>query len=189
MKTIKYLLKGFGFENLNDFSSTTFKIFYTPNAVNLVSLSGILGTARLFIENSLGMDIIVFAAFVFLIIAEMQTGIKAAIQKKGERIKSRKIGRMILKIGIYSFILFILYSFSSKMKNPTVLGFEVNPFEWLYYVVFTSIVFQLVISWLENLSILGYHEAKGLVGVILRKYNKWFEFDGTKDADKSDKNE
>ena len=69
------------------------------------------------------------------------------------------------------------------MKNPIVLGLEINPFEWLYYVFFTGVIFQLIISYLENLASLGYNEAKGIIGIILRKYNKWFEFDGTKNAD------
>ena len=111
------------------------------------------------------------------------TGLKVALNKKGERVRSRKIGRMILKIGVYMQILLVLYTFSSKIETKTIFGFEVNPFDWLYYIVLAGIIMQMVISWLENLSALGYNEAKGLHGIILRKFNKWFEFDGTKDGD------
>jgi hypothetical protein len=62
---------------------------------------------------------------------------------------------------------------SRQDKKPSVFGFEVNPFEWLYYAFFSGIIFQVVLSYLENLS-LGYSEAKGVLGIILRKYNKWF---------------
>ena len=80
---------------------------------------------------------------------------------------------MILKIGVYINILFLLHTLASRTKTLS-LGdsFEINPFMWLYYTVFTAIILQLVISYLENLGSLGYKEAKGLVGIILRKYNK-----------------
>jgi hypothetical protein len=183
MNKINYTLKGFGYDNIQDFLSTNFKIFYISNCQIAITITGILGTIRTFSESFLGMDILVLCVFVFLIIAETQTGIRASVVKNNQKVKSRKIGRMLLKIGVYVSTLFILYSFATRMKNPTVLNFEVNPFEWLYYVYFTGIIFQLVISYLENLGTLGYSEAKGILGIILRKSNKWFEFDGTKDAD------
>lgn len=184
MTRITYLLNGLGFLNIKDFKSSVFKIYYQDKSNVLIALSAIIGTIRTFIESSTGLDIVVYVALVFLIIAEIQSGIKVSLRKKNERIQSRKMGRMILKIGIYSSILFVLHTFSSRFPAPTVLGFEVNPFKWLYYVVFTGIVFQLVISWFENLASLGYDEAGGLVGILLKKYNQWFEFDGSKNADK-----
>jgi hypothetical protein len=39
---------------------------------------------------------------------------------------------MFLKIGVYTQIFFVLYP-SRQDKKPSVFGFEVNPFEWLYY--------------------------------------------------------
>lgn len=178
-----YLLKGFGYQSLNDLSTTVFKIFYLNNIKITMPIIISLGTIREFIEGCMGLDLAIIIAFVWLLCAEFQTGIKVAVKKKNERIKSRKIGRMILKIGVYIQILWVLYTFSSKMKNTEFIGFEINPFGWLYYIVFIGIVFQMVISYLENLSALGYSEAKGIHGVILRKFNKWFEFDGTKNAD------
>lgn len=186
MKTLNYLLKGFGFENINDFSTTVFKIFYIQKSTLFLSVSGILATIRMHFEHLIGLDVLVYISFVILIVAETRSGIKVAITKKGERVQSRKLGRMFLKIGVYTQILFVLYSFASRIKNPSVFGFEVNPFEWLYYAFFSGIIFQLVLSYLENLSSLGYSEAKGVLGIILRKYNKWFEFDGSKNADKNE---
>lgn len=183
MSQLKYILKGFGYDNVNDFLTTNFKIFYIPNAQLALTFTGVLGTIRMFSETYLGLDLVVLSVFVLLIVAETTTGMKVALKIKKHRIQSRKIGRMLLKIGIYIFIVFMLYSLSSRMKNPSVLGIELNPFEWLYYVFFTGIIFQLVISYLENLAALGYDEANGIMGIILRKYNKWFEFDGSKNAD------
>ena len=186
MKKINYVLQGFGYDDSQDFLSTIFKIFYIDKSHILLFLSALLGTFRIFTKDYLGLDFAVFMALIFLIVAEVWTGTKVSVLKKGERIQSRKIGRMLLKIGVFVSILYVLHAFSSNMKSPSVLGLEVNPYEWLYYIVFTGIVFQLLISWLENLASLGYSEANGLVGIILRKYNKWFEFDGTKNPDKNE---
>lgn len=183
MKHINYLLQGFGYENLTDFHTTIFKAFYIPNYQIIILMTITLGTIREFIENLMGLDIFVLIGFVFLIVAEWQTGVKADMIKRKQKFQSRKVGRMILKIGVYNAILFILYIFSSKTKTLDFVGFEVNPMSWLYYMVFVMIIFQLVISYFENLGVLGYKEAGGISGMILRKYNKWFEFDGEKDGD------
>ena len=188
MKHLNYILQGFGYENLNDFNTTVFKAFYTVDFKILLTISFALGTVREFIEATMGLDILVLGSFVFLIIAEWQTGIKADIKIRKGKIESRKIGRMILKIGVYMTILFVLFTFASRTKTVEFIGFDINPLGWLYYVVFVAIVFQLVISWFENLGVLGYKEARGIVGIILRRYNKWFDFDGSKDVDEKFKN-
>ena len=186
MKSINYILKGFGYYGPNDFLTTVFKVFYMEKINWILVFTAVMGTLRTLSKDYLGLDAAVFLAFIFLICAEIWTGTKVSVSIKGERIQSRKMGRMILKIGVYSSILYVLHTFSSKMISPTVLGLGVNPWEWLYYVSFTFIVFQLIVSWLENLGALGYLEAKGLVGIVLRKFNRWFEFDGSKNPDRNE---
>jgi hypothetical protein len=176
MDNIRYMLKGFGFKSLSEFGGSVFKL-----DVARLMVSAALGALRLYIKDFTGLDFAVFITFVFLIIAEFQTGLKVSMQVKGERFKSRKFGRMILKIGTYVMIVSVLHAFASKMAVPVILGFDVNPFMWLYYTVFIAIVFQLFISWMENLGCLGYKETRTIAGFVLRKFNKWFEFDGTKD--------
>jgi magnesium-transporting ATPase (P-type) len=176
MNMIRFLLKGFGYKDAADLGSTTFKM----DGILWVA-SAWLGTFRYFLKDSTGLDLAVFLAFVVLIIFEFQTGLKVSMKIKGERFKSRKFGRMILKIGTFVAIVMVLHAFSIKMVVPSVLGFELNPFLWLYYMVFMAIVFQLFISWMENLGCLGYKETRTIAGFVLRKFNKWFEFDGSKD--------
>jgi hypothetical protein len=183
MSYLTYLLGGFGYLNGADFRHTVFKLAYSEDKGFWIKLSAGAGTFRLLLFDFTGLDIIVFSAFVFLIVAEFQTGLKVAMRKKKERFQSRKFGRMILKIGVYIMMIGVLHAFSGRFEIPPVFGLEINPFTWLYYVVFILIVFQLIISWLENLSALGYKETKGIIGVILRKMNQWFEFDGSKDND------
>lgn len=182
MNTITYILKGFGFKNPTDFFSSLDKTS-SENFSFVMLLSVVLGTVRELTEVYLGMDVLVLCCFVFLIMAEWWTGVKVDVIRRGNKFRSRKAGRMILKVGTYTAILFVLYTFSAKTEKLEFIGFEVNPMKWVYYVVFVWIIFQLLISWFENLSALGYKEMKGLVGILLRKGNKWFEFDGSKNGD------
>ena len=184
MKLLTFILQGFGFKNSGDFLESTFTVVINPAfKKTALTSSAILAAMITWIENTTGLDILVLAVFVYLIIAEFQTGLKVAMLRKGEKFKSRKFGRMIVKIGVYVMIIIGLHIFAERFTIPNLLGFEVSPFIWLFYTVFIMIVFQLLISYLENLSALGYREMKGVIGFVLRKYNKWFEFDGTKDGD------
>jgi len=181
---LSYLLQGFGFKSSSDFLESTFTVVVHPAfKKTAVSASLIIATLITWLENTTGVDVTVLVFFVYLICAEFQTGLKVAMMKNGERFKSRKFGRMIVKIGVYVMIVIMLHNFAERFTIPNLLGFEVSPFIWLYYTVFIMVIFQLLISYLENLSSLGYREMKGIVGFVLRKYNKWFEFDGTKDGD------
>lgn len=183
MKLLNYILQGFGYIDWHDFQTTIFKAYYIGNVKLWITLSFSLGTFRELVKVSTGLDVLFWGAFIFLIIAEWQTGMKVDMFKRGKKFQSRKFGRMLLKIGVYFSILQMLFTFSTQTKTIDFAGFEVNPLGWLYYVVLVAIIFQLVISWLENLGNLGYKEARGIAGIVLRKYDKWFEFDGTKDGD------
>ena len=185
IKDIEYLLDGFGFVSARDFMVSTFKLMYIDNTKLLVFLSAVLGM----VVKLTGMEAPVMAAFVLLVCAEFWTGIKVARKVKGEKIKSRKLGRMFLKIGVYMFILGIIHTFATFIKIPEVMGFPLNPFVWLYYAVLVGIIFQFIVSYLENLGLLGYQATKTLAGTALRKLNEYFEVDGTKNNDDGDNNE
>lgn len=176
MDKVTYILKGFGFISISDYLKALFNL-NTPVIIASMSLASL----RVFVFTHTGLDVAVIVAFLFLIIAEFQTGLKVSMHIKGEKFKSRKFGRMILKIGTYISIVAVLHAFSKGIEVPKILGFNVHPFSWLYYMVFTAIVFQLFISWMENLGCLGYKETKSIAGFVLTKFNKWFEFDGKKD--------
>ena len=184
MKFINYILQGFGYQNLSDFTHTVFKFAYVYDLKMFLTVSIALGTVREFLVLSTGLDIVFWLAFTFLIIAEWQTGLKVDMLKRGQKFQSRKFGRMILKIGVYITIITLLHNFAQSTKRIAFEGFEINPFGWVFYVIVVAITFQTLISYLENLGNLGYKEAKGIAGIVLRKYNKWFEFDGNQNGDK-----
>jgi hypothetical protein len=187
LELINFIFKGFGFVNVSDFYYSTFKVVSSPAFLKkTAAVSTVLATLFTWVEQSTGLDILVVAVFLWLIIAEFQTGLKADIIKRGERFKSRKFGRMLLKCAVYVILLSALHILAERFDIPPVFGIDINPFMWVYYFFFVAIVLQLLISYLENLSVLGYSEVRGLRGALLRKFNKWFEFDGTKTGNSFD---
>lgn len=177
MEAIKFILNAFGYRTVDDFGTTVFK-WPLWGGYWIAGLSAFGGL----VSEVTGLQWALALAFVLLIIAETWTGLRVAYRVKGEKWRSRKFGRMLLKIGTYIFILSLLNTFAEHSQLPEGIVEEyLNPFRWMYYVVFIWIVMQLWISYLENLGLLGYSETRGLVGFILRKFNKWFEFDGKKD--------
>jgi hypothetical protein len=179
---INYIIKGFGYDSIADYKRSMYGLFFNGKQIEVkLLLLSFPGLIRMFVKDAIGFDLPVLFAFVFLIVAEFQTGVKVAKLKRGERFRSRPVGRMIIKIGTYIAILWCLNTFSKGIDAPDIMGVGLNPLTWLYYVALFFIIFQLLISWFENLGSLGYKEAGGLVGYLLRKFNKWFEFDGTKD--------
>lgn len=175
---ISFYLQSFGFADSADYARATF-----PRHFKVAYFGGLFGLLRLCVKELAGMDIAVFVAFVLLIVAEFHTGVKVDRIKRKNKFQSRKAGRMIFKVGTYMFILVLLNLFAKGIHFPEIAGFDVNPFLWLYYAVFITIVFQLFISWLENLSCLGYKESATIIGVVLKKFNKWFELDGSKNQE------
>lgn len=185
-KLLNYIAQAFGFNTVSEFNHSAFSFPVSGNGMfKIAVVSSVAAAFRMYLQHYTGMDVLVFSSFCGLIAAEFFTGIKVARICRNEKIQSWKIGRMILKIGTYVFILTLLNSFANGISAPDVLGIEINPFKWLYFAVLTIIVFQLFISWLENLGCLGYNETTTILGVVLKKFNKWFELDGTKNKEKN----
>ncbi|CAA0158179.1 phage holin family protein [Tenacibaculum maritimum] len=163
MKRINFILDGFGFRNFDDFKISTFG-FVTQKVVGLSSVLA-------FVKTLFGVDWLFFVGYVCLITFEWWSGIQASF-KKGQEHESRKLGRMILKIAVYSGLLFILNSFKMTTEMPSIEGFTLNPFSWLYWIVLFVIIWQLLISVLENLQVLEFKWAGKVIAVINFKVHK-----------------
>lgn len=173
MKWIDYYLDGFGFKDRQDYITTTFGYMLQKSTI---TWSLIFGFAKTLIQDLFGFDYMVLLAFVFLNILEYKSGV-AASKKNGQPFQSRKVGRMLLKVGTYMMIIFILNTFEKRLKMPEVMGFELDPFTLLYFAFLFGVIIQLLKSLFENWEQLGYKEARGALGFIVRKYNKFFESD------------
>lgn len=162
MKTINFLLQGFGFTDFTDAKMSTFGFIMSKS---ILASAAVLG----FIKSLFGVDVWFLGAFALLIIFEWWTGVKAS-QKKGKKHESRKLGRMLFKIFVYCTIFIILNTFAVRSNFPVIGGFELNPFNWLYGFAVIVIIWQLFVSYLENLDALGIEWAGTLSRLISKKF-------------------
>lgn len=173
MKHVNYFLEGFGFKGLGDYAHSTFGYMIKPDAVGYAL---VIGYVSAFFKEHLGFPLVVFSAFVILNILEFHTGVQAS-KRKGEKVESRKMGRMFLKVGTYLLIIWMLNAFQTGLKFPSIVDFELDPFIVMYWAFLAGVIYQLFKSLLENLVALGYEEANGVLGYLIRKYNKTFSDD------------
>lgn len=173
MKTINYILQGFGFENLEDFLKSTFGFI---NSSSIIKIDIVLAFVFSSITFLFGFNHLFLIAFVVLLCFEWWTGIRASI-KRGEAHESRKFGRMLLKIATYLTPIYILNTFSKNSDFPVVMGYEVDPFTWLYWAYIIAVIWQLLVSLLENYKTLGYKFAEVLLKIINKKFYKTFEIE------------
>lgn len=178
MKTINYILQGFGFKSLEDFLRSTFGF---TNSTLFIKMDIVLALIFSTVSFLFGFNHLFLIAYVVLLVFEWFTGIKAA-KHRGERHESRKFGRMLLKIATYLVPIYILNTMAKNTEFPILFDFELNPFGWLYWAVLLGIVWQLFVSLLENLNALGYRYAKVLLKIINKKFYQTFDLD---DEDKS----
>lgn len=173
MKTINYILQGFGFKDSQDFLKSTFGFINSSLFIKMdVVLSLIIST----VSFLFGFNHLFLTAYVILLGFEWWTGIRAS-KKRGEKHESRKFGRMLLKIATYLVPVYILNTMAKNTEFPEFLDFSLNPFKWLYWVVLLAIVWQLFVSLLENLEALGYRYPKVLLKIINKKFYKTFDLD------------
>lgn len=166
MKTINYILNGFGFTDFTDFKISSFGFMGSMKVINFAAFFALFMTL---IEDLFGLPILFVVAYCVLIIFEWVTGVAASLNR-GEEHKSRKLGRMLLKITAYTIPIYILNTFQDQVDFPMIAGFEFDPFTWLYWTVLFVIVWQLLVSLLENLDSLGVPFAKILLKVINKKF-------------------
>ena len=168
---INYILQGFGFTDWRDFINSSFGHILSVNFIAVdVVISALIGL----IQFLFGFNHLFLAAYVVLILFEWITGVLASF-KRGEPHESRKFGRMLLKILTYLVLIYVLHTFSANISFPALGDFEFDPFHWLYWVVLIAIIWQLLVSLLENLDCLGFRFASVLLRIINKKFFKMFD--------------
>jgi len=173
MKTINYYLQGFGFMNAKEYVASTFGFMASKQAVTWSSIMGLIST---FLQNHLGVPLVVFSAFIVLNIFEFFTGVEAA-KKKGQKVESRKMGRMFLKVGTYITIIWMLHSFSNHIQIHEFFGYDLKPFSILYWGFLAGVIYQLYKSLMENMEALGWKEAGGALSFTKKKLKGFFNGD------------
>lgn len=172
-KSLDLLISEFGFINCKNFIASTFGFCLNKKAITLsILLSGI----SIFIERFIGLTPLAFTCFIILLFLEFLTGIRASL-KEGRKIESKKFGRVILKLVIYTLIIGIINTFRKDINVPVIFNKEINIYSAIHFVTINLILIQLLISLFENLSRLGFEESSKVFRIIKKIAQKWIDFD------------
>lgn len=164
---MKEFLNDWGFLSLQDlFQSTLHYKNYKP----MFTVSITVASLSSFIDKWLGLEPMVFIAFCVLLIIEFATGISASI-REGKKIESRKFGRFICKVFIYTLMIGVVHILNTSADGRIVS----KVYTFIYWVIVDYISLQLIISVFENLSRLGFQETSKVFKKINKYLCKWFD--------------
>lgn len=172
-QSIDTFMSEFGFNGVSDYLGSCFH--WGASSKPLI-LSVTLGSFATYFEQFIGLEPVVYVAFLVLLISEFITGVRASV-KEGKKIQSRKFGRFILKILTYTLMIGLINIFRTRLHIPVIFGQNINIYAWIYYVVLNMIIVQLIISVFENLSRLGFAETNRIFRAIKNASKKWFKFE------------
>lgn len=151
--------------------------FHPETIVKTIGVSAILATVTSIFEDVFGFSVVVGTAIFCLFILELITGIKAS-KKEGNSFKSRKFNAGFVK----AFIYFAMIGATNVLKNNVevkeVLGYQLNFYEWIHYVLYNFAILQYIISNLENFERLGWNEYVPLLSKLKKVMN--FDFSAIK---------
>jgi hypothetical protein len=179
---IDSFLSEFGFESFTDFTSSSFGFSIKPIIISMGITFGYLATK---FEQFVGLEPVVYIAFIALLFIEFFTGMKASI-KEGVKIDSNKWQRVILKFLVYTIMIGILNIFKERLAVPVMFGSEINIYAWIYYTVLNLIVIQMIISVFENLTRLGFDETSLIFKTITKSLKRWFNMGENHNTKKDD---
>ena len=164
---MKEFLNDWGFLSLQDlFQSTLHYKNYKPMFTVSITVAGLSS----FIDKWLGLEPMVFIAFCVLLVIEFATGISASI-REGKKIESRKFGRFICKVFVYTLMIGVVHILNTS-SNGRIVG---KVYTFIYWVIVDYISLQLIISVFENLSRLGFQETSKVFKKINKYLSKWFD--------------
>lgn len=162
-----WILKDWGFTSMQDLLQSTLHI---GSLKPMMLLSVTFGTLSSITDKFLGLEPLVYLCFLILLIVEFITGISASI-KEGKKIESKRLGRFIVKIVVYTLMIAIV-NILNKSFDDRIVG---KIYNFIYWVIIDFITLQLIISVFENLSRLGFQESSRVFNKINKYLSKWFD--------------
>lgn len=162
---MKSFLQDWGFSCYADLWQST---LHYKSFKPLLFMSITLGGVSNFISNYVGLEPIIFAFFISLLLIEVVTGIRASV-REGKKIESKRFSRFIFKVFIYTFMISMLNVMSLKFK-----GMMSNLYGTLFHIVFHYIMLHLTLSVFENMCRLGYRESSRVFNAVSKYLDKFF---------------
>ena len=168
-QSIEYTLMSFGFDNIHD---TTTSLFGGITKIHALVWCSIFATLASLIEQWVGLEAKVYIALVCLFLFEFATGVAASLFVRKEKFNSNKLGRIVVKITVYTGLLILFNAFKGQL-GIDIFNLSFNFFEWIYYIVLNLLILQLLVSVFENLETLGWKEVGIFVRIFKKKINKF----------------
>jgi hypothetical protein len=181
IETLNYVVfEGLGYANFKEMYFSLLQVKFFPL---IISVSGVLTALATFLQKYLDLSYEVTIALFALLLLEMFTGLGASL-KEGKKWNSPRFFRMLLKLGVYFTLLFVINTFKKNNTEDPLMIYSV-----IYYAFFNIFILGTILSVLENLKRLKVSEASRLYRYLENKMNKWFELDGVDNDDKKQTND
>jgi phage-related holin len=145
----KSLLKTFDWATIDDFLLSLAPSYKYKINVLLMMMSSVW----VCVDKWFGLDSTAFVALLLVFVAEMVSGIAASRVRK-EPFSSMRLSRFSLKVACYMVLIFVSYSMFQNFehhKNET----EAVAFDWMHIFLIVQIVFENMISVLENVEVIS----------------------------------
>jgi phage-related holin len=164
---MKEFVKDWGYSSVHDLLETTLHYReFKPMIAMSLTLAGITSM----IEQFVGLEPLMFVAWIALLLVELITGIKASLYE-GKKLESKKFSRFIFKVFIY----IVMISITHLLHIGSEGRFVSSVYGFIYWLIIDYISIQLIISVFENLSRLGFQESSKVFKTIREYLNKWFD--------------
>ena len=124
------------------------------------------------IDKGFGLDDTAFIALLVVFVAELVSGITASRVRK-ETFSSLKLSRFSVKVACYLVLIGVSYSMNISFKHHGDFLASVI-FDWMHIFLVVQIVFENMISILENVAVIGGKDKSAWIEKITVKLNTLF---------------
>lgn len=165
-----YIVTNFGFNNINDFYSSTIHHNFTILTIPVAIVATML-------QKLMGLNFITLVSFGVLIFMEFLTGV-AASKIKNIPIQSKRFSRFGLKLLVWLSLIFIIHSLKMEYKGGTdITSLMAHAlFSWLHGALYVYVNLEYLISVLENLEVIsGSDSATSKLTLIKKKISSFID--------------
>ena len=160
------LLKTFDWHSINDFALSLMpSCRYRINVVLLI-----LSTVWVSIDKVFGLDSAAFIALLIVFVTELISGVTASRIRK-EQFSSMKLSRFSLKVACYLVLIGVSYTMAASFRGHKDELAAIY-FDWLHIFLTVQIVFENIVSILENVACIGGKDKSAIIEKIVTKVNQ-----------------
>lgn len=162
------LLRTFDWHSISEFMLSMAPSFKYNLNVKLM----IIAFIWVAVDKGLGLDDTAFIGLLLAFVTELVSGIAASRVRK-EAFSSLKLSRFSVKVACYLSMIGISYAFAQNFKHRNDdVAFWV--FDWLHIFLIVQIVFEHIVSILENIGVITGKDKTHWIIKITQKLNSLF---------------